>query len=128
MSKEADHKPYADSSSSSSSSSSTSPKETTLFDHSEHDRDMTRSPSEFELDELYHDEEDDALLAGDQEKADKPDKPEPEPVKKSKTLKSVVWTLVNVLATVLIVRHFTFHLNITILTSSGLHKQSHLLR
>ncbi|RSL61239.1 hypothetical protein CEP51_013656 [Fusarium floridanum] len=104
MSKEAAHKPYADSSSSSSSSSSsTSPKETTLFDHSEHDRDMTRSPSEFELDELYHDEEDDALLPGDQEKADKPDKPEPEPVKKSKTLKSVVWTLVNVLATVLIV-------------------------
>ncbi|KAJ3454703.1 hypothetical protein MRS44_013303 [Fusarium solani] len=104
MSKEAGHKLYADSESS--SSSSASPRvieETTLFDHKDHDRDLTRSPSEFELNELYHDEEDASLLPYEQEKVDKPETPEAEPVKKSSTLKSVVWTLVNVLATVLIV-------------------------
>ena len=113
MSKEAGHKLYADSSSS--SSSSASPRvieETTLFDHKDHDRDLTRSPSEFELNELYHDEEDASLLPYEQEKVDKPETPEAEPVKKSSTLKSVVWTLVNVLATVLIVTSLS-----TILTS-----------
>lgn len=62
------------------------------------DRELTRSPSEFELDELYHDEEGEALLPEEHEK------PAPEPVKKKSSVKAIIWTVVNVVATVLIVR------------------------
>ncbi|KAF5008845.1 hypothetical protein FDECE_4869 [Fusarium decemcellulare] len=110
MSQEASQKPFVDaesSSSSSSSASSASPRvadKSVVFDHTELDRDMTRSPSEFELDELYHDEEGESLLKEEGEKAAKPET-ETEPAKKtsSSTLKSIIWTLINVLATVLIV-------------------------
>ncbi|KAG7420482.1 Solute carrier family 35 member E3 [Fusarium oxysporum f. sp. raphani] len=61
------------------------------------DRQFTRSSSEFELGQLYYDAEGEALLPEEHEK------PSPEPIKKKSPVKAIIWTVVNVVATVLIV-------------------------
>ncbi|EXK77246.1 hypothetical protein FOQG_18035 [Fusarium oxysporum f. sp. raphani 54005] len=74
--------------------------ETVLVKHNDRepvDRELTRSPSEFELDQLYHDAEGEPLLPEEYET------PAPEPVKKKSPVKAIIWTMVNVIATVLIV-------------------------
>ncbi|KAH7227226.1 uncharacterized protein BKA55DRAFT_527244 [Fusarium redolens] len=73
--------------------------ETLLVQHDDRepaDREFTRSPSEFELGQLYYDAEGEALLLEEHEK------PAPEPIKTS-PVKAIIWTVVNVVATVLIV-------------------------
>ncbi|KAF6515834.1 hypothetical protein HZS61_004575 [Fusarium oxysporum f. sp. conglutinans] len=74
-------------------------KETTVIEHVDSNRELTRSPSEFELDCVYHDEEAAALLPEERWK------PEIDLFKTSSGphFKSILWTVVNVLATVLIV-------------------------
>ncbi|KAM5521387.1 triose-phosphate transporter [Fusarium oxysporum f. sp. phaseoli] len=101
MSPEADSKLYSIPEAASSSSSSTvdSPLQISKI---EDDYDFGRRPSDFELNDLFHDEE--PLLSEDIEAVrEKEQEQQPMSRSSSSAMKSTFWTLVNVVATVLIV-------------------------